>query len=127
MRPNPQETADLITFTEEVLNGKLHILCSDSDFIFIDDNFNPKGHFIELADGTRSNNVAKERRTVVISLRTKEGNLVKATLENTLFIPTYHQRIFSIQTATQKGAKTNFNGSSAELVTVNANCFPIEQ
>ena len=28
MRPNPQETADLLTFTEEVLNGKLHFLCS---------------------------------------------------------------------------------------------------
>ena len=24
----PQETADLITFTEEILNGKLHFLCS---------------------------------------------------------------------------------------------------
>ena len=24
MRPNPQETADLVTITEEVLNGKLH-------------------------------------------------------------------------------------------------------
>ena len=27
MRPNPQETGDLATFTEEVLNGKLHFLC----------------------------------------------------------------------------------------------------
>ena len=96
-------------------------MCSDSDFIFIDDNFNPKGHFIELADGTRSNNVAKERGTVVISLRTKEGNLVKVTLENTLFIPTYHQCIFSIQTATQKGAKTNFNGRNKQL-DVQATC-----
>ena len=26
MRPNPQEPADLIKFTEEVLNGKLHFL-----------------------------------------------------------------------------------------------------
>ena len=102
-------------------------MCSDSDFIFIDDNFNPKGHFIELADATRSNNVAKERGTVVISLRTKEGNLVKTTLENTLLIPTDHQCIFSIQTPTQKEAKTNFNGSSAELITVNAICFPIKQ
>ena len=25
---NPQETADLVTFTEEILNGKLHFLCS---------------------------------------------------------------------------------------------------
>ena len=24
-----QETADLVTFTEEILNGKLHFLCSD--------------------------------------------------------------------------------------------------
>ena len=29
MWPNPQETADLVTFTEEILNGKLHFLCSE--------------------------------------------------------------------------------------------------
>ena len=28
MRPNLQETADLVTFTEEILNVKLHLLCS---------------------------------------------------------------------------------------------------
>ena len=28
-----------------------HIVNYDSDFIFIVDNFNPEGHFIELADG----------------------------------------------------------------------------
>ena len=28
MRPNPQETADLVTFTEEIRNGKLQFLCS---------------------------------------------------------------------------------------------------
>ena len=26
MRPNPQETADLVTLTEEILNGKLDFL-----------------------------------------------------------------------------------------------------
>ena len=26
---NRQETADLVTFTEEILNGKLHFLCSE--------------------------------------------------------------------------------------------------
>ena len=30
MWPNPQETAGLVTFTEEILNGKLHFLCSVS-------------------------------------------------------------------------------------------------
>ena len=28
MRPNSQETADLVRFTEEILNGKLHFLGS---------------------------------------------------------------------------------------------------
>ena len=28
MWPNPQEPADLVTFIEEILNGKLHFLCS---------------------------------------------------------------------------------------------------
>ena len=28
---NPQEAADLVTFTEEILNGKLHFLCSVYD------------------------------------------------------------------------------------------------
>ena len=27
MRPNPQFPADLVTITEEILNGKLHFLC----------------------------------------------------------------------------------------------------
>ena len=29
MGPNSQFPADLVTFTEEILNGKLHFLCSD--------------------------------------------------------------------------------------------------
>ena len=33
MSPNPQETADLVTFNEEIINGKLHFLCSDVNFI----------------------------------------------------------------------------------------------
>ena len=30
MWPNPQEIPDLVTFIEEILNGKLHFLCSAS-------------------------------------------------------------------------------------------------
>ena len=28
MSPNPQFPADLVTYTEEILNGKLHFLCT---------------------------------------------------------------------------------------------------
>ena len=31
--PNPQFPEDLVTFTEEILNGKLHFLCSDISYI----------------------------------------------------------------------------------------------
>ena len=34
MWPNPQQTADLVTFTEEILNGKLKFLCSDNCSVF---------------------------------------------------------------------------------------------
>ena len=30
MWPNPLETADLVTFTEEIFNGKFHFLSSDT-------------------------------------------------------------------------------------------------
>ena len=33
MSPNPQKIADLVTFTEEILNGKHHILCSERGLI----------------------------------------------------------------------------------------------
>ena len=44
MQPNPQETADLVTFTEEILNGKLHFLCSVREMFLMEmeameDNF----------------------------------------------------------------------------------------
>ena len=28
MWPDPQETVDLVTFTEELINGKVHFLCT---------------------------------------------------------------------------------------------------
>ena len=31
MWSNPSETADLVTFTKEILNGKLHFLSSELD------------------------------------------------------------------------------------------------
>ena len=34
MWPNPQKTADVVTFTEEILNGNFHFLCSDSVAVY---------------------------------------------------------------------------------------------
>ena len=34
MWPNPQETADLVTFTEEIFNGKLNFCVQNKPFIW---------------------------------------------------------------------------------------------
>ena len=104
-----------------------HIVNVESNFIYVDDSFIPEDHYIELADGTRDNNVAKKKGTVEVALTDDNRNVVKVTLENTLFIPTYPQCIFSVQTATQKGAQLTFDGNSAQLISKNSVCFPIKQ
>ena len=35
MWPNPQETADLVTFTEKIINGKLHFRCSEMEMALL--------------------------------------------------------------------------------------------
>ena len=85
-----------------------HIVDKDENFIYVNPSFKPEEHFIELADGTRANNVVK-RGTIAISMRTANGNIVQATLENALFIPTYPQCIFSVQAATKRGATVHFH------------------
>ena len=104
-----------------------HIVNSDKNFVYVDESFKPVEHFIELADGKRTNNVAKKRGTVAVTLKTAEGKTVNATLENTLFIPSYPQCIFSVQAATKKGAKVSFDAESAELIASDGTKFPIHQ
>ena len=53
MWPNPQKTADLITFTEEILNGKFDFLCSEISYIVF--------HFISKRFGLFSNNEKLEQ------------------------------------------------------------------
>ena len=65
-------------------------------------NFAPEKHYIELADGTRSNSVALKRGDVEVTIMDTTGKCVNATLKNALYIPTYPQNIFSVQAATEK-------------------------
>ena len=74
-----------------------HIVNKDEYFINEDPTFNPAEHYIELADGSRSNNVALKKGTVIVYLRVQNGKMVEVKLKNTLYIPTYPQNIFSVQ------------------------------
>ena len=50
-----------------------------------DNTFEPKNHFIELADGRQSNNVALKRGSVKITLRDTAGKTYDSILNNCLY------------------------------------------
>ena len=103
-----------------------HIVNDDKNFISLDDDFKPEDHYIELADGSRSNGVAKKRGTVLVNITDENGIVRKTKLNRTLYIPTYPQNIFSVQAATQNGADVKFNKTSAELISSGVK-FPIKK
>ena len=80
-----------------------------------------------LINGSHTNNIAKKRGTVVVDIQDEYGIIRKATLNNALYIPSYPQNIFSVQAATEKGAKVNFNADSGELVNKDGVKFPIQK
>jgi hypothetical protein len=104
-----------------------HVLNDISKFTSFDNRFNPDKHFIELADGTRTNNIALKRGNAKVELHTSEGRRVNAVLEDALFVPSYPQNIFSVQAATEKGATVVFKPESAELITSDGHKLDIEK
>ena len=58
-------------------------------------------HF-ELADGTSCNYVAITGGTVKITLMDNVGKFHDSILQNTLYIPTYPQNIFSVEAEQDK-------------------------
>ena len=100
---------------------------TNSNFIDIDKTFRLNKDFIKLADGSRSNNLAKKKGTVSISLQSSDGKIVSAKLDNVLYVPSFPQCIFSAQASKKKGAKVNFDDDRAELISTDGTKFPIEQ
>ena len=62
-----------------------HIINDDSQFVYTDKSYIPEEHFIELADRSRTNNIAKKRGIVVVDIQDKYGIIRKATLNNALY------------------------------------------
>ena len=93
----------------------------------VDGNFKPAKHYMELADGTRHNNVAVKRGDAEVMLKDVNGRHVKAVLKDALFIPSYPQDIFSVKAATSNGAEVKFSQDQNELVYKDGTTFIIEE
>ena len=92
-----------------------HIITDESKFDKFDKSFQPE-NYMELADGTKSNNVALKRGIVKLSSVDTNGSCVDLILTNVLYVPSYPQDIFSVQAATDKGASVVFKPKYAELI-----------
>ena len=104
-----------------------HIITDSSKFIKYDESFKPDKHYIELADGTKANNVALKRGDVSVPMMDDAGRPTKAMLKNALYIPTYPQDIFSVQAATERGSTVTFGPDSAELIAKDGTRFNVEK
>ena len=105
------------------LTGKLlvdcgatsHIVNHPDRFTAYDSNFNPANHFIELADGTRSNELVKARGDAVFYILDAKGQTREITLKNSLFAPSFPTNLFSVRAAVDSGAQVTFSKSSNTL------------
>lgn len=104
-----------------------HIITEGSKFTRFDKTFNPQQHFMELADGTRENNVALKRGDAEVMLRDQKGRNIMVTLKSALFIPSYPQSILSVEAITTDGAKVVFQKGKSELTTKDGTVFRIKE
>ncbi len=81
-----------------------HIVTDILKFTSFDDTFKPETHCVELADGTPCRGVAQRKGNAEVLLVDSTGQRRRATLRDTLFIPSYPQDIFSVKSATPFGA-----------------------
>ena len=81
-----------------------HIVTTNT-FKGVDGTFKPTEHCLELADGTKTKNIAVKRGDTEVILKDVNGRHVKTVLKDALFIPSYPQDIFSVKAATSNGAE----------------------
>ena len=64
-----------------------HIINDRSTFV---------NHFIELADGSRTNGILQGRSKAQVLIHGSKGSKRNVMLENALYVPSYKQYIFSV-------------------------------
>ena len=104
-----------------------HIITNIDKFKRFDETFQPKDHFVELADRTRTSGVALKTGEAEVCLQDTEGRRVTATLKDALYIPSYPQDIYSVKAATANGASVNFRQGCNQLIHQRGKIFDIKE
>ena len=102
-----------------------HIVCDSERFTYFDKSYDPTNHYVELADGTRTNGLIKGKGNAKFQIYDSQGNVVSITVNDALFIPSYDINIFSVKKAAIKGAQCLFSSDGGELTSIKGVKFPI--
>ena len=103
------------------------ILNDKSKFLKFDEDFKPENHYIELADGSKAYGVVSAKGRAKVILHDLEGVAHEVFLKDALYIPSYRQNIFSVQSAINKGGAINLTPNSAELSAPDGTKFAIKK
>lgn len=131
MKVNEYDSLDSL----DVVNNNLlvdcgatsHIITNKDLFVKFCDKFNSSSHYIELADGSRKNNIVYGKGDACVHITDRAGNDHEILLKNALCIPSYKQNIFSVRSATDNGVRINFASDNNELITQNGTVFDIKR
>ena len=102
-----------------------HIVCEGDRFIDFDKSYDSTNHYVELADGTRTNGLIQGKGTATFQIYDEKGNVTPITVNNALYIPSYEINIFSVKKAAENGANCLFTSNGGELTSSTGVKFPI--
>ena len=97
-----------------------------SKFVNFDQNFEPGNHFVELADGSRVNNIVLKRSNPFIYLCNSKRHMCRCILKM-FYIYQLLNKTFSVQAATKKMVRTCFERDNCQLIYPNGAVFNITQ
>ena len=103
-----------------------HIVTDEGKFQSFDEQFEPRKHVLELADGVRASGIALKRGAAKVWLRDNTGREVETELTGALYVPSFPQDIFSVRAATSKGATVVFKEGQNKLIHKNGTTFDIK-
>ena len=102
-----------------------HIISDGKSFISFDKDYDPTDHFVELADGTRTNGMIKGKGNATFNITDSSGITRKIILKEALYIPSYSLNIFSVKKAADQGATFSLSDKGCSMVASNGVMFPI--
>ena len=91
-----------------------HILSNKNYFLNFDENFVPSENYLELADGSKRNDLIKGKGDATIPLYDKSGFKRNFVLKNALYVPSFKKNILSLHNAVKSGVRFYLNSPGDE-------------